>query len=389
MNKEESNYNHVLNTFTNSVAPGELNSLKRITLSQNLNLNSCFRDNYYSSTSTDFQYIIPGEINNVVSLKLASIEIPNSWYLFSSKHKNNMFKIIITREKDSDSVDSKKSNNSHKHHISKFHKKPRNKFISSSPDNSNSDTDSDIVSDTDSDIDINHNPKTINSQYNIKESSKNPTYDIIIPDGNYDNETLQDYLNNTYFCDSGTDNYLKYIRFSIDNNNLKSKFEILKPNDCIVNFSLLFFEDTEDNMNDSGFMNTAGWVLGYRLPVYVNITNSIQSEGLYDGSGDKYIFFSLNDYQINNNNTNIIGFNKSTLGKNVLAKIPLINGKLSITFDDNGNPLTKIRKYNGPVNIRKIHVRIFDKYGNIIDLNNMDFSFTLELETLYENFNFR
>jgi hypothetical protein len=74
--------------------------------------------------------------------------------------------------------------------------------------------------------------------------------------------------------------------------------------------------------------------------------------------------------------------------EDILAKIPMNNGKLSLIIDDNNNPLIKKRIYNGPVNLRKISVKILDKFGNIIDLNNMDFSFTLEMEILYENFNF-
>ena len=73
----------------------------------------------------------------------------------------------------------------------------------------------------------------------------------------------------------------------------------------------------------------------------------------------------------------------------ILAKVPMVNGKLSLIIYDNSNPLTKTRKYNGPVNIRKFHIKILDKFGSVIDLNYMDFSFTIELETLYENFNFK
>jgi hypothetical protein len=97
----------------------------------------------------------------------------------------------------------------------------------------------------------------------------------------------------------------------------------------------------------------------------------------------------LSDYQYNNNGTNIVGFDKSIMDDDILAKIPMINGKLSLVIDDNNNPLTKTRRYNGPVNIRKIQIKILDKFGSIIDLNNMDFSFTLELEILYESFNFK
>jgi len=310
----KNNTNTIINTFSNSLAPGELNSIKRITICQNLNLNSCFRNNYYTSSSTDFQYLLPSEIKNVVSLRLASIEIPNVWYLFSCKQNNNTFKITA------------------------------------------------------------------------KLNGTTEKYNIVIPDGNYDYESLQDYLNNTYFYQSGIDNLLKCIRFSINPYNFKTKFEIIEDCEIIGNFcfSVNFLCDINDNL-----MNTAGWIFGFRLPNYLNITEFVISEGLFDGSGDRYIYFILNDYQYNTNSTNIVCFDKSIMEENILAKIPMINGKLSLIIDDNNNPLTKTRKYYGPVNIRKFNIKILDKFGNLIDLNNMDFSFTLELEILYESFNFK
>lgn len=304
--------NSIIDTFTNSIAPGNLNSIKRITQFQNLNLNTCFRSNYFSSSSCNFQYVIPSEIKNVVSMRLASIEIPNAWYLFSHIKKNNVFKIVV----------------------------------------------------------------------------EGVTYTINIPDGNYDSESLQYFLNTTYFCDSDSDNCLQYIRFSIDIRTFKSQFEIIDNNDhsckpCQLKFSLLFDEDANANC-----MNRFGWTIGFRYPQYCNIDKNIQSEGLFDGAGDRYIYMSLTDYQYNNNGTNIIGFDKSSMDEDILAKIPMTNGKLSLIIDE-GNPLTKTRKYNGPVNINKLQIKILDKFGEVIDLNNMDFSFTLELEILYESFNFK
>lgn len=87
--------NLVFNVDTNELSPGELNSIKRITQLLNLNINSCFRHNYYQSNPTNFLYNLPVEIKNVSSMRLVSIEIPNSWYLFSSKKKNNIFNITV------------------------------------------------------------------------------------------------------------------------------------------------------------------------------------------------------------------------------------------------------------------------------------------------------
>jgi hypothetical protein len=309
--QEQIKSNYIQNTFVNSVAPGSLNSIKRITQFLNLNLNSCFRSNYYNSNPCDFQYNLPTEIKNVVSMRLASIEIPNAWYLFSSAKKNNSFVIEISK----------------------------NGVIS--------------------------------------------TYDITVPDGNYDNSMLENYLNTTYFYHSAVISDLNFIKFSIDPFNFKSKFELtglLPDNFC---FTLIFYSNATEN-----FMNTFGWITGFRLAKYKNINSFIISEGLFDAGGDRYIYFSLEDYQYNNNVSNIVCFDQSIMEKNIIAKIPMINGKLSMIIDDNSCPLTKTRKYNGPVNIRNLHIKILDNFGNVIDLNNMDFSFTLELEILYEGFNF-
>ena len=314
----KNNTNAIINTFPNSLSPGDLNSIKRITLFQNLNLNSCFRNNYYTSPSTDFQYLIPSEIKNVVSLRLASIEIPNAWYLFSNAQQNNYFKVVTNQN------------------------------------------------------------GTINE------------YTIIIPEGNYDNQSLQNYLNTVYFCNSSLENSLQNISVSINSYNFKTNFQVVNQDDATnFSFSLIFFEELNENLLNTNLMNTTGWILGFRSPSYLNVSNCVQSEGLFDGGGDRYIYLSLNDYQYNTNSTNIVGFDRSCMEENILAKILMINGKLSFIIDENNNPLTKTRKYNGPVNIRKLHIKILDKFGSIIDLNNMDFSFTLELEILYESFNFK
>jgi len=309
---DKNNTNLINNTFPNVIAPGELNPVKRITQNQNLNLNSCFRHNYYQSNPCDFFYMIPIEIKNVISMRLVSIELPNAWYLFSHVQKNNIFQI------------------------------------------------------------------------EIKADGNVQSFSIVIPDGNYDIDTLQCYLNTTYFYESSMDTYLKYIKFYIDTYNLKTRFEILDNNFTDFNFSLKFVETIGQNI-----MNTCGWMLGFRLGNYLNVANRIQSEGLFDAGGDRYIYVCLNDYQYNNNTLNTVCFDKSTLNEEVLAKIPMINGKLSLIVSDDNNPLAKIRRYTGPVNISKLHIKILDKFGTVIDLNNMDFSLTLELEILYESFNFK
>ena len=158
----------------------------------------------------------------------------------------------------------------------------------------------------------------------------------------------------------------------------------LSSNASKFSFSLKFIDDINQNI-----LNTAGWILGFRLANYCDIKEKIQSEALFDGGGDRYIYVSINDYQYNNNTLNTVCFDRSILNEDVIAKIPMINGKLALIVNDDSNPLAKIRKYTGPVNISKLHIKILDKFGTILDLNHMDFSLTFELEILYESFNFK
>ena len=306
------NTNVITDTLPNNVGPGMLNSIKRITQLQNLNLNSCFRNNYFHSNPCDFLYILPVEIKNVLSMRLASIEIPNAWYLFSKLQKNNICKI---------------------------------------------------------DIYLN----------NVKTS-----HEICITDGNYDNELLQNYLNTTYLCDSATETGLRYLKFTIDPINSKSCFQKIEEAPNNMTFSLIFLEDVNQNM-----MITLGWVLGYRSPNYLHIEDEKKSEGLFDCGGDRYIYVALNDYQYNSNSSNLVTFDKNILNEDIIAKIPMINGKLCLIIDESNNGLTKTRKYNGPVNISRFNIKILDKFGNCIDLNHMDYSLTIEMEILYESFNFK
>ena len=284
---------------------------------KNVHINSCFREKYASTNPSDFKYTIPNEIKNVISMKLASIEIPNSWYLYSGKKKNNHFQIIM------------KTNNT------------------------------------------------------------NITFNIFVPDGNYNSETLVEYLNKEYFYMNENENpddpnkLLNHIKFSIDEFNNKTKIELVGDNDEELKFSLSFLENSSDNLTDK-----LGWTLGFRKPEYMDIDDFIFSEGLFDAGGDRYIYFCVNDYQYNVNETNIICFDQTTINENVLAKIPMINGKLCLIVDENdGCSLAKTRRYNGPVNLKRLEIRVMDQFGDIIDLNHMDFSFTLGIRnTLREKY---
>jgi hypothetical protein len=46
------------------------------------------------------------------------------------------------------------------------------------------------------------------------------------------------------------------------------------------------------------------------------------------------------------------------------------------------NSITKT--YFGGVNLNRIHIKLIDSFGRVVNLNNNDFSFTLLLELVYK-----
>jgi hypothetical protein len=75
--------------------PGIINPLKRKTTRKNLNIDTRFRENYYSSSSTNFNFNLPLNIENVVQMQLNSIELPKSYYAISKQYNNNFFTITV------------------------------------------------------------------------------------------------------------------------------------------------------------------------------------------------------------------------------------------------------------------------------------------------------
>ena len=126
-----------------------------------------------------------------------------------------------------------------------------------------------------------------------------------------------------------------------------------------------------------------GWLLGFRNGIYVNSLNYV-SEGVIDIYGPKYVFLVVDDHNNSVNNGFVSAFNSSTLNKNILARISLQKNKFNILDYNNLNVFSTPREYFGPVNIQNFIVQLLDEYGRIVDLNNMDFSFSLIFTTVYD-----
>ena len=82
-------------SYPSEFFPGIINPLKKRTIKKNLNIDTRFRDNYYSSPSTNFNLQLPLSINNVLQMQLSSIELPTSYYVVSKQYNNNYFTITV------------------------------------------------------------------------------------------------------------------------------------------------------------------------------------------------------------------------------------------------------------------------------------------------------
>lgn len=262
-----------------------------------VHINSRYRNNYLKTSASDYFYQFPRNIKDVHSMRLRSVNIPQSMYNVSKKKGNNEFKIRT------------------------YHRSTMCEKI------------------------------------------------IKLPDGNWKTEALIFFLND-YFQNCGN---LKYIRFSINEIIKKSHFNIRSNAPKDFKFDLIFANEDKSRSLTSEF----GWLLGFRMGKYINVEH-IESESPFRNTNG-IIYISINDFNYNRNDSNWVFTDTACLDKDILGKIYTSKHAFSINIaDSDGLKNQKIRNYIKPVTISKIHTQIFDEDGNIIDLNNMDWSFSLE-----------
>jgi len=84
-----------LSSYPSEFFPGIINPIKKRTIKKNLNIDTRFRDNYYSTSSTNFNLQLPINMNNVLQMQLTAIELPTSYYVVSKQYNNNYFSITV------------------------------------------------------------------------------------------------------------------------------------------------------------------------------------------------------------------------------------------------------------------------------------------------------
>lgn len=311
------------------------NIVKRKTITKLLNIDSRFRNNYSRSKSTNFTIDLPQKVYNATELTLSDLEIPTTFYCFASEYNNNYFWIKYT------------------------------------------------------------------------DGSSNYYYVLVfIPDGNYYYDDLLTTFN-TFLSDNDLPIILSYDYDTstgtvVGTGKLTIALDTSNENyDSSATFDLNFkapvhpsatestvYTDSADyeyyNNNDSAEIDSKfGWKLGFRRETYSD-TNTYTTEGVLDFSGPRYLFLYMNDF---NQNANLNFYTSSRFGllsENMIARISLSGSIFSIQSQTGISLIGEPRLYFGPVNLERLDIRIYDEHNRIINLNDMDISFSIKVKCIYD-----
>jgi len=317
------------------------------TMNKLLCLDSRFRDNYYTTLSTNYTLTLPTVIKNVVSMELSAFELPSTYFQISKSTGNNYFWI---------EYDCKSTPSTSKWYYIPI---PDGNYLREDMQN------------------------MINKQIEIafmSDCSKNP-----LPSVKIDENSTR-----TVFSLLDYNKDLKTSQFDASN----ITFSVHFNKEGIPDSSVPISKSTAPSINLNGYngiVGNFGWILGYRMGSYENAQAYI-SEGCYDAWGTKYLYIIVNDFNKNVNNFCIPSYNESMGKTNVLARISTnavsgdnFSNGLSFTNDTVTNDRSSRKRfYFGPVNISRLELQIVDELGRVINLNNMDYSMALNLICLYD-----
>lgn len=345
-----------------SLNPNEIKTVTKM-----ISIDSSFRDNYHTTESTDHTVIFPEPINNVISLRLSSLELPNMWFMFSEHNNSNIF------------------------------------YIETNFPNNTGDA---IVGVT----------------------GVSQIHTIVIPEGNYLASYFEEMLND-YF--KGHGNGLQYLHCTIDVQRGKMIFRA--KNNSVDDEENPFTQDNSFNftvtfkVNDVPYNQTAGWMMGFKEESYhivqadehvdytqvVDGSDNIAGDGIEEqddgndsigGEGKsfpkyqaylcseatfganmiQYVFVDIDDFQKNHAPHSILHVKGDRyLGQNILGKAVVNSGQFTNLIVNSSDMMFRKRTYFGPVRLEKLRVRILDRFGDVVYLNNNDFSLSLEIEQIY------
>jgi hypothetical protein len=469
-------------SIVHEYAKGVINPLERRTLKRIISIDTLFRDNHGSTSSADYIWNLPTPINNVLSMKIVSMEFPNMIKMFSNERKNNIFTVHLYNvpQRYIEGGVTKTVFINHTETViipegflisSDFQILVSNHLINALPPAAGT-----VIADL---VDISNvltyvpratsafTPATSSQlvynglKYIVAEVSdlstktlfrSRETSDTIPPlpttpndpsyrafSGSY--ATNYQYSPNFWFKldfniqddKSFTDYYKEggiFVR-KITTQDISMNGQIVtvmvdpdpNSNECASSSSarthmtsktLQCFRPkldphtgkvTRSNTKMRPLYKNAGWSIGFYKDIYfvdkpyvsqtrfdpngtyqpLVFNRYVESESSYGSAVTQYFFLELDDYNRNfTSNTIIAETGGGThLGNNVIARIPMTAPALNTNYTSPSDLIFKQRDYFGPVKIEKLHLRLVDRFGETLDIQNNDYSVAIELTTTY------
>jgi len=316
-----------------------------------------YRDNFLTETSTNFNIVLPNVVKNVISIQLSDIEFPNTWYPFDETQGNTFFHIKASSMSEWIRFDISSQAYYYQDLFDSVNKK-----------------------------------LTLISNISSGEDSSYNSFEFVKTSLNLD-------LANAGGTPSGTgtisftsvDSYIEDISNTLieRNNYTGTTNKVVVP---YINYDLDFFSDNPNEFiysgNDYGRCSKyLGWNLGFRniTPNFYSNEQNYTSESTIDLGGPRYLYLIIDDHNKYMNSAFIPFSRKMSSIKdtlNIFARISLQGAPFSLYNSNSFSVYSDIRKYNGLVDLSHLSIKLIDEYGTPLNLNNNDYSFTIKMNTI-------
>tara|TARA_B110000858_G_scaffold16174_1_gene16335 strand:+ start:4340 stop:5746 length:1407 start_codon:yes stop_codon:yes gene_type:complete len=374
-------------TFSLKYPLGNINPIKRKTTTQLISIDSLFRNLKLYPQSTDFIVNLPNPIENAINMKLVSAEIPNSFSLYSEERGNNKLTISMQVNQIDVSnvplviviIDGSPSFLTLIGYINDILDSQRNaySFLICGIDNISGK--------------LFFRFKTVKEMRtwttvwydgggtSVPPDNKPPTYDYVMPGSEPVSDATGLSINEGYVPGTSEKETWQHNIWDASMANVTYKIDF--------------------NPGETELIKSLGWAMGFREPTswvgfadtfergFITYHGYLAGNTPYSDAEDDYIFLYIDDFvgNYNDNLSSALG-DDNFFSKSLIARIKISSAFYMVEFVENaGTFLEKTRDYFGPVNIKKLHFKLINKFGGLIDLMNSNFSLTLEFEKLYSS----
>jgi hypothetical protein len=351
-------------TYSGDIARGKINPTRKSVITRTINLDSQYRANL-DDVSSDYTVVLSENVKNVISLSLASVEIPFTWYTFDTEYGTTCFWV-------DDYVITITSGNY---------------------------TPTELISE-------------ISGQIIAEGKGTGATYNPIT--GKCTLNIAGDVL--MFYDETGTLTCSTKNCLSGSNNGSRKNYnlgyllgfsqqvykEIPEDGNIMADgvlqvegskYLLLVIDDFKASRLNNGLVSIVHIDQNLNIPEYFTDDVGFSCSGetiLPVGNAPRVLtesqLYTVNEILFNRSNTTEHRLVSPTT-TDILSRIPItyIGMNFLDTYIATGGMIGSLkREYFGPVDLGSLHIKLLDERGNVLNLNNRDWSVSLTCEQLYQ-----